>query len=290
MNPFSKEFLLAISRPVVIQPFRVMTGPCRVLPDFMIIGCMRGGTTSLYTYLVEHPSIVSASTKEVHYFDRYFPKGMNWYKAHFPTFFCKAYMTRLTRIPFVTGEATPYYLFHPLAIKRIHALIPGVKLIVLLRNPVDRAFSHYLLEVGIKNETLRFEVALEREETRLQGEADKIRRDDGYYSFNYQHYSYLTRGLYLRQIQDVLSYFSKDQLLIECSEEFYADPYKTVKRVLEFLNLPDWKQEKYDQYNSSLYALKEPMSEDLRKRLIEYFRPHNEQLYQFLGRRFDWDR
>jgi sulfotransferase family protein len=267
-----------------------MTGPIRLLPDFLIIGGQRCGTTSLFNYMIEHPCIVSASTKEVHYFDTHYRRGVNWYKAHFPTVACRYYMTRVKQSECLTGEATPYYLFHPSAPKRICELIPRVKLIVLLRNPVDRAFSHHLHALRSKVETLPFEEALRREEERLKGEEEKIISDEEYYSFNHQHYSYLARGLYLRQIQNVLAYFPKDQLLVECSEELYAVPPKTLQRVYEFLNLSDWELDKYEKFYSAMDTMKEPLSPELRKRLVDHYRPHNQELYEFLGRRFDWDR
>ena len=273
-----------------MNPFRIMTGPIRLLPDFLIIGGQRCGTTSLYNYMIRHPYIASASTKEVHYFDIHYRKGANWYRAHFPTVARKYYMTRVKQRDCLTGEATPYYLYHPSAPRRICELIPRVKLIVLLRNPVDRAFSHYLHALRSNAETLPFEEALRQEEERLKGEEEKILRNEECYSFNHQYFSYLSRGLYLRQIRNVLTHFPKDQVLIECSEEFYAAPQKTLTRVYEFLNLPDWALEKYEKFYSAMDAMKEPLSPELRKWLVDYYRPHNQELYGFLGRRFDWDR
>src|SRR2546423_13513556 len=128
---------------VKINLFRRLTHKIRIIPDFLIIGGQKCGTTSLYYYLIEHPNIAPAVRKQMHFFDNRFKKGFGWYKSNFPTIFSKWYKTFLHKQKFVSGEATPYYLFHPLAASRVHQFLPDVKLIVLLRNPVNRAYSHY---------------------------------------------------------------------------------------------------------------------------------------------------
>ncbi len=129
-------------------------------PAFVIVGAQRGGTTSLYRYLAAHPGVLPASRKELHYFTNRHDRGPDWYRSQFPP----------TPPGTITGESTPYYLFHPHAPRRLHAFAPDVKLIVLLRNPVDRAYSHYQLQVRRRHETLPFEEAIAREEERLAGE------------------------------------------------------------------------------------------------------------------------
>src|SRR5690242_9212671 len=112
-----------------LKTYREITSPIRLMPNFIIIGVQKGGTTSLYNYLIEHTNIVPASMKEVHFFDRNYQKGPSWYRAHFPSFMHKYYAETLCRRHFLTGEASPYYLFHPHAPRRIAQLLPQVKLI-----------------------------------------------------------------------------------------------------------------------------------------------------------------
>ena len=174
--------------------WRSATAPVRTLPDFLIIGAQKCGTSFLYRFLVEHPHVKSAFVKEVHYFDLNFAKGNHWYRSNFPL------QVRNTRT-YITGEASPYYLFHPHAAKRASMVVPGAKLIILLRNPVDRAYSHCQHQVkrvgGETRETLMLEAAREAEERPLPGELSKIIEDEYYESLSHRIRSYLKRGIYI---------------------------------------------------------------------------------------------
>src|SRR5690348_6863383 len=146
--------------PPLEKLYRGVTSPIRLLPDFLVIGTQRGGTTSLYHYLQAHESIAPSSIKEIHFFDRKYARGLAWYRGHFPTGAEKWYAQRLRRQAFVTGEASPVYLFHPHVPARVKQALPAVKLIVLLRNPVDRAYSQYYHAVELGLETRPFEEAI----------------------------------------------------------------------------------------------------------------------------------
>ena len=252
----------------------------RLRPAFIIIGAQRAGTTSLYQYLVEHPRVLAARQKEVHFFDKNFGLGFEWYRRQFPPAW-PGILAAKRRL--ITGEATPYYLMHPLAAGRVRQTLPNVRLIVLLRHPVDRAYSHYQLEVRLGRETLAFEDAIDREPERLRDEADRIRSMPDYTSENLQHYSYLTRGVYVDQLQPWMDFFPKEQLLILKSEDFYANPRATVHQVYEFLGLPRWDQDEYRPLNVASYRDMDPAT---RSRLLAYFEPHNQRLYRFMG--VDW--
>lgn len=260
-----------------------------LIPDFIIIGAQRCGTTSLYNYLTKHPHVVSSYKKEVHFFDVNFKNGIGWYRAHFfPSFSYKYYVKQISKQDIVTGEASPYYIFHPHAPKRILETVPRAKLIALLRNPVDRAYSHYRHEVKLGVETLSFKDAIEKEEERLRGEMEKMLEDENYYSFNHQHYSYLSRGIYVDQLKTWMNLFPKEQILILKSEDFFNDPPAIFKQVLEFLNLPSWELKEYRKYNVGWLA--EKMDATIRKRLIDYFEPHNQRLHEYLGVNFGWEK
>ena len=278
--------------PLLSKLYRGVTVPIRLLPDFLIIGTQRGGTTSLYRYLKAHPCIGATSNKDLHFFDRRFHKGLSWYRSHFPTKLEKACAEQLRRLTLVTGEASPSYLFHPHAPKRVAQVLPHVKLIVLLRNPVSRAYSQYHHAIELGFETLSFAEAIEAEEERTAKEHEKILKDERYYSEEYKHRSYLTKGIYVDQLQAWMKLFPREQFLILKSEDFYADPSATFKQALTFLNLPDTELElgekEYKQYNTNTYFSK--MDAAMRTRLVEYFKPHNARLYDLLGVDFGWDK
>lgn len=269
--------------------FRLSTRHMRVFPDFLIVGAQKCGTSSLYRNLVKHPSIVPAFVKEIYFFSsaRYFQKGVHWYKAHFPLLPHKYFNTRIRKLDFLTGEASPGYIFYPHAPRRISELLPDVKIIVLLRNPVDRAYSHYYHEVRKKRESLSFEDAIKKEEQRLRGEFDKIMEDEHYFSFNFLHYSYLLRGIYVDQLKRLNNYFSKDQIIILKSEDFFKDPQASFEQVIQFLGLPDWQVKDFRKANVGYYS---KMDTVMRNRLIDYFAPHNQRLYEYLGINFGWEK
>ena len=287
-----REINTSIPIPLPDKFYRGITNPIRLLPDFLVIGTQRGGTTSLFHYLEEHPCIQPAVNKDLHFFDRKYNKGLAWYRGHFPTRIEQYYAQRIRGRAFLTGEASPSYLFHPYAAKRVAQAIPHVKLIALLRNPVSRAYSQYHHAVELGHETLSFAEAIQDEEERTAREQEKIRQDPDYYSEEFKHRSYLTKGIYVDQLLMWMTLFPRKQFLILKSEDFYADSAATFKKVLTFLNLPavELEQEKqaYKLYNNNIYSSK--MEPAMRKRLVEYFKPHNARLYELLGVDFGWDK
>jgi hypothetical protein len=259
----------------------VLTSPLRVLPDFLIIGAQKAGTTSLFQTLSSHPGIAGAAGKEVHFFDYNFQRGERWYRAHFPTV-----LARWSGRFKLAGEASPFYVFHPLTPARVAQFAPQAKLIVLLRHPVERAYSHYHHQVRLGLEPLTFVEALDQEAERLIGEFEKLLADATYYSFNYQNYSYLARGMYADQLTRWFRFFPRYQFLILKSEDYYADPEPVVARVLEFLDLPAGPPLPTHAVNTGDY---EPLKPALREALVDFFAPHNERLYDLLDRDFGWD-
>lgn len=283
--------MTTIDKHVFEKAFRATTNPLRLMPDFIIIGAMRGGTTSLYSYLTDHPNIGPAYMKEVHFFDVYYSKGLHWYRAQFPSSVQKYYAERVQKQPFITGEASPYYLFHPHAPKRIAKNLPQVKLVVLLRNPASRAYSHYYHELsGCHEKMPTFEEAIACEEERIGKEGELLAKNEQYNSYNHRHFSYLARGIYVDQLKVWMNLFPREQFLILKSEDFFADPATVLKQVLEFLNVPDFglkkEQKEYEQLNTTSPPKMNPQT---RKRLMEYFEPHNARLYDYLGVDFGWN-
>lgn len=248
------------------------------LPDFIIIGAQRCGTTSLFNYLARHPQAAPARRKEVHFFDLNYEKGIRWYGEQFPP--RRAGQT-------LAFEASPYYLFHPQVPKRVRGCVTSAKLIVLLRNPIDRAYSHYHWAVTQRCETMPFETAIEREGERLRGERERLLLDGGYYSFPHQHFSYRSRGIYIDQLLAwTPAPFPREQVLVVRSEDLYSNPAPVFRSALDFVGLDAWEPPEYEKHNDLSY---QAMSPGVRERLIDFFRPHNQRLYEFLGRDLKWD-
>jgi hypothetical protein len=251
------------------------------LPDFIIIGAQKGGTTFLYNLLRRHPQFKPAVKKEIHFFDTpRFRRGLDWYRSHFPQ------QQQSNGQREITGEASPYYLFYPHAARRVAETIPQTKLIALLRNPVDRAYSDYQHTFRQGNETLAFSEALELEEERLRGEREKIVADETYRSINYRRYSYISRGIYVDQLEEWYKHFDREQLLILKSEDFFARPSDTLELVLPFLDLSERDFALEGKRNEGGYS--DPMDPDTRRWLQDFYEPHNRRLYEYLGRDFDW--
>lgn len=247
------------------------------LPDFLIIGAQKAGTTSLYHYLIQHPHIDTAVTKEVHYFDMNYDKGKQWYIDQFPSL--------TVSYSHLTGEASPYYIFHPLAPSRIYEMMPRAKIIILLRNPIDRAFSHYHHNVRKRREPLNFEDAINQEEARLAGELESLKREPNYKSVNYQHYSYLNRGIYVDQLQQWYELFPRDQILVINYEHFFGNLPRSMNDVTDFLGVYQFECQ-YEPHNQGTYDSMNPRTRD---QLREYFYPHNQRLNKFLGQTYEWN-
>jgi Sulfotransferase domain len=249
---------------------RLDTAHLRLPPSFMIIGTQKGGTTSLFRYLDKHHDVTMAFKKEVHFFDFFYDKGTDWYLAHFP----------LRSEAVQTGEASPTYLFHPAAPKRIHAAFPEVKFIALLRNPVDRAYSHHQMEYFRGKDPLSFEEAIAQEPERIRDSNPDIAGG------NWRRYSYVSRGIYVEQLAQWLVFFPQEQFLFLKSEEFFREPGRLFEQVLRFLELPSCPLPRYRPHNSRGYA---PMRSETRTQLTRYYKPYNRQLYELLGRDLGWN-
>lgn len=244
---------------------RLITSQNRRLPDFIIIGVQKGGTTSLFHYLKLHPCVRMSSLKEVHFFDNNYSKGINWYKSYFPF---KSYSKNK-----IVGEASPYYVFHPHALKRIKKTLPNVKIIVIFRDPIERAYSHYKMEFRKGKESHSFKEAISLESSRIDKEYVKLISDENYYSFNYQTYSYMKRGLYGKQLEDIYKYFNKEDVCVLQSVDLLNSPETTLKRVYDFLNIPAVLPSKYEIFNKGNSSKLDPSTVAY---LSEYFKNDSE--------------
>lgn len=221
--------------------WRRLTAPLRVLPDFVIVGAQKAGTTSLYAYLAAQPDVLPAASKEVHFFDTCdWERGPGAYRAYFPMRARIRLRSWLRRRPSLTGEASPYYLYHPLAAERLAATVPAAKVIILLRDPVERTLSHYWHEVRGGREHLPLREALEVEPDRLRGREDALRAGAAQCRHrDHQVFSYLDRSRYSRQVARYLQLFPPEQVLVLKSELLFDDDGATKRRIGEFLGLPE---------------------------------------------------
>ena len=253
------------------------------LPDFVVIGAQKGGTGSFFHLLIRHPHVEPAAVKELHYFDNFFEEeDVEWYRGCFPKPRWKdGHRT-------VTGEATPKYMFDPPVARRMAEVAPQARLIALLRNPVDRAYSHYHHQIRNGVVTRSFQEAIEAEEKNLRVEWPKALEDENY-AWNYgQHSSYLARGLYADQLLRWSKFFGKEQMLVLKSEDFFRRPADTLKLVCDFLGLPDWEPDPSElgkKRNSGKYEKMDPAT---RRWLEDFFEPHNQRLYEYLGTDLGW--
>jgi hypothetical protein len=265
-----------------------LTAPARMLPSFLICGGQRCGTTSLYRALAAHPTVLKAVLhKGVHYFDTDYHRGTGWYRAHFPLLRAAARVEREHGVPAQTFESSPYYMYHPLAVGRIARDLPGVKVVVLVRDPVERAYSQHAHEVARGFETeLSFANALRLEPARLRGQEERLRRDPRHYSFSHQHHAYRARGEYVRYLDRMAAALGPDRIHVVESERFFTNPEPVYDEVLDFLGLPRLGYPPFLRHNARPRPA--PLSPALRDELSAHFAPYDADLTGWLGHPPRW--
>lgn len=261
---------------------RMLSANKREFPSFICIGAMKAGTSSLAAWLFQHPNIQRPirTRKEINYFDIHYQKGLKWYQACFPT-------AKSLHEGKITGDISPGYLFHPNAAKRISEILPDAKIIVLLRNPVNRAISHYFHEIRHKNEDLDILKAFETEESRIAPELDYLQNHPDYSSPNLRRFSYKQRGHYSDQIQRFFQYFPKKNFLIIKSEDLFQNPEGNIKEVYKFLNV-DFNYIPLDVIPRNVNKYPDEVPNEVITYLKNYFSQHNSNLDKLLNRKFNW--
>ena len=254
-----------------------ITASSRVLPDFIIFGTVRSGTTSLYYNICEHPSVVPAAYDEIGFFDSNYHLGLNWYRSMFPTEKKMKEIKEQTGKA-ITGEDTPFYFWKKETIDRIFQVLPKVKLIGIFRNPIDRAYSNYNLGIRANTEKLSFEDAIDEEMKFLSKHSFRETID--------RRRSYLTKGIYDEQIRPWFEVFTKEQVHILSTDNMEKDPKNVLQKIFRFLELPDYDIQNPQRKKKAEY---EKMSPEIRKKLLEFYRPHNEKFFHTIGKKFEWD-
>ncbi len=268
-------FLKSIYRFAVVLA-RYPLSRFRALPNFIIIGVQKGGTSTLFELLKQHPLIKTSVFKEVHYYDFQYSKGKSWYRSFFPLF--------KKRKDIVYGEASPYYFFHPSVPERIYKDNPDIKLILLLRDPAVRAYSHYQMEKRKGREKLpSFEEAISKETERMQTGAEALAQGKNH--LNHHVYSYVARGCYDEQMKRWLHYFAPHQILLLKSEDFFASPHLILEKIYRFLNVPVIFPNNLLAKNQGSYH---PLDSETIERLRDYYQPHNTELSRLVGEEFQW--
>ena len=265
---------------------RGIADPKRPVPELVVIGAQRCGTSSLYKWLEQHPDVAPSVRKETEYLSYRHPRGEAWYRGHFPSRLRRA-AHGLRGRPLLTFEASPYYLFHPLAAARAAALVPDVRLVVLLRDPTERAWSHYQHQRRLRQEDLGFAAALDQEEERLAGEEERLAAEPGYDSVAHRRYGYVARGRYAGQLARWLVHYPRERLLVLRSEDLYGDSAGTYARVLVHAGLAPF-DATFHNASRAVGDHAEPMARELRTRLDAALAPEVAALEALLGTSMGW--
>ena len=279
-----------------VRLFGTASSALRPLPDFLVIGTKRGGTTSFYFDLLEHPGVVplfppplpglkSVATKGVHYFDVNYARGQRWYRSYMPTAATRRRISRKHGLEAVTGEASPFYLFHPAAAARAYATVPDARIIALLRDPATRTYSHWKERRRNGMEKLSFLDALDAEQSRIGGERERLLNDPSYVSYPWEQESYATQSRYGELLGPWVELFGRDHVLVAASEDYYAQPDQVLGDVHEFLGLPRKSTATGLVRNAAAGA---DLPAELQAELARRFADSNQALVELLGQRFPW--
>lgn len=274
--------------------FRQVLGRHRVLPDFLILGAQRCGTSSLYRYLGAHPDLIASVRKETAYFSTRFDQGESWYRAHF-ALRSRVAIQRIVRTQRpLSFEATPDYLFHPLVPARVKRMLPNARFITLLRDPVERAFSHYRHMRRLRFEDLSFEQAIAEEEARISPDIEQLSVDPYHRARQALRFSYIARGRYADQLERWLESFPHERFLILDSQELFEQPTATVREICSFLEVESWSPRIFRNYSwkqepeSEAAEAQSVIPKHLRDSLRQQFSEDHERLARLTGREFSW--
>jgi len=268
--------------------FRMYSSYFRLSPDVMIVGFHKTATTSLHNYLIQHPNIIKPLRKEIGYFSVFFWRGEMWYRSHFPTKFMKYIKSRKNE-NFLVLDSDPICSYHPYSPQRIHDNLPKTKLIFILRNPIDRAWSDYNQDLNRGwIPKISFEEKMKEDDTNFINminsyKSEKLLGDDLYDLPR----PYLSIGKYVVHIKKWLDYFPNEQILFLTTDEIKSDLNTSLKKIFKFLDIPEKNISNTKKHNVRKYP---KMNSDTRVKLIEYYKPYNSELEKLLNTNFDWNK
>ena len=274
-----------------IRAVGVATAGSRRPPELIVVGAKRGGTTSLWKYLDSHPGILptfprAEQIKGTYFFDEEWSRGERWYRSHFPTDHTRAKVGRQLGYDPIAFEASPYYLFHPHAPARAHQVVPNALIVAVLRDPVERAFSHYK-ERRNHTEPLSFAEALAAEEERTAGEEARMLADPSVVSLAHRHQTYVAQSRYAPMLTRWFDAYGRDRVLVAAAEEFYADPQSFCDEITDRVGLPRHDLGSPEPFNSEPSADMDP---EVRAQLRATLRDDIEAVEELLGRPMPWER
>lgn len=266
--------------------YRTLTSFCRVLPDYIIAGNNRSGTASLHKFLIQHPNITAPSRREIGFFSHSYWRGLLWYRSYFSTIIHKRFFEYVHKEPLITGDDSPMYLFHPTAIHRIKKVLPNVKLIIILRNPVDHAYSLYQYYRRTGMEKVSFEDAIKEDEKRAKILEEKLVKNEiREHNRKFFRLPYIHMGKYIYDIKRLFEIFPRKQILILSTEMLKTNPQDVLDQTFEFLGLKYYKIKNLESTNVASYV---PINAATRDFLINFFKPYNAELEKFLDKKFNW--
>ena len=235
------------------RAFQMATSSIRILPDFIIIGSSKSGTWAIHNYLLQHPD-VDYSARNIHFFEYAYSNKISWYKSHFPTKLYKSLVESIHKRKCLMSEHSSTYLHHPLIPQRVKDGIPDVKLIVSLRNPIDRAYSNYHMFVRIGTEKRTFEDAVFSELKRIEiiKENDNFQIKNPNFS-NCVESNYLRHGTYVDKLENWLKSFRREQFCIVENKDLSKNPQQVLDKIFEFLNVPHFKLRQEERWNVGEY-------------------------------------
>ncbi|MCU1454540.1 MAG: putative Sulfotransferase, partial [Acidimicrobiales bacterium] len=275
----------------VVRSFGIATADRRPGPDLLVVGSKRGGTTSLWRYLAEHPSVLplfprAENLKGTYFFDEEWQRGERWYRSHFASEAARERAARRLGHRPATFEASPYYLFHPLAPQRAQQVAPDALIVAVLRDPVERAYSHWK-ERRRHTEDLDFEAALAAEDERTRGEEARLVADPRAHSFAHRHQTYLAQGRYAPMLERWIAAYGRERVVAVPAEEFYAAPQILLDDLAARLGLPTHRIVDAEPFNAAPSA---GMPTAVRAALRERLAPDIEAVERLLGRAMPWPR
>ena len=275
----TRNFYQVVYHQLLKRNIFALTGSIRVLPDFLVIGAKRCGTTSLFYHLPEHQCISKSPHDNMGFFNDNFHLGVNWYKSFFPTIFTRNKIKSEFE-NFLAFDVTTTYMEEESTANNVYQTKPNMKIIVILRNPVDRTYSQYHLNLREKAEKRSFEDVIEENMNRLDKKSHK--RHEIKPKFSAEGNNYLKKGLYAQQLRYWLKIFPRKNILILSTEEFESNQQAIYNKIFEFLNIS-----KFEKMEKGSYP---QMKSETRSLLLDYFRSHNNELFKLINKKFDWEK
>jgi hypothetical protein len=272
---------------------RNLTSYSRLLPNTIIVGNNKSASNTIYFNLLDHPQIVGASRRENRFFDANYWRGINWYKSHFPKKSIEKEFEK-SNSKLIILDSSPTAYLHPFAASRVKKLLPSAKLIILFRNPTDHAYSlwHHRVRTNVESET--FENCILNDQERFEETEKKWRNDEvREHTWKDLRLSYVSDGIYFNHIKKWYSLFPKENIHCINVDDLSKEPIIVLNKICNFLDIPEHHFKNYVKKNVNKedprQKTSKPINPDTRKKLVEFYKPHNKKLESFLNMKFDWN-